>query len=435
MTPGMTPVAASAKTRWVQLVLGIVCMSMLANLQYGWTMFVQPMHERHGWSIAAIQVAFSIFIVTETWPQFALGWVVDRYGPRLAVAFGGILIGASWIIDSIADSLTLLYVAAVVGGIGVCAVAASTFGNAFKWFPDKRGLAVGLTSAGFGAGAALTVVPIQHMIEADSYEAAFFNFGLLQGGVIFLVAWAMRAPKPGEAPPPRDQLVRMVPDSTPPQMLRSGIFWIVLVMFLFASIGGVMATAQLGPIARDYGIDKLPVSLFGLTLPALTFALSIDRVLNGITRPFFGFISDHIGRENTLFIAFGLEAIGIWALGTFGHDPLSFVLLTGCVFFAWGEIYTVFAALLTDIFGTRYAATNYGILYCGKGIAALLVPLGSLLAQYTGSWHSVFLAAAIMNALTAVGALLVVKPMRLARSRAHQAETPSSLVAVAAQRA
>jgi MFS transporter, OFA family, oxalate/formate antiporter len=214
-------------------------------------------------------------------------------------------------------------------------------------------------------------------------------------------------------------------------MLRSGIFWIVLVMFLFASIGGLMATAQLGPIARDYGIDKLPVSLFGLTLPTLTFALSIDRVLNGITRPFFGFISDHIGRENTLFIAFGLEAIGIWALGAFGHDPLSFVLLTGCVFFAWGEIYTVFAALLTDIFGTRYAATNYGILYSGKGIAALLVPLGSLLAQYTGSWHSVFLAAAIMNALTAVGALFVVKPMRLARSRAYQTETPSPLGAVA----
>jgi OFA family oxalate/formate antiporter-like MFS transporter len=235
----------------------------------------------------------------------------------------------------------------------------------------------------------------------------------------------MRSPKPGEAPPPREQAVRMVPDSTPQQMLGSGIFWIVLVMFLFASIGGLMATAQLGPIARDFGIDKVPVSLLGVTLPALVFALSVDRVLNGITRPFFGFVSDHIGRENTLFIAFGLEAIGIWALGTFGHDPLLFVLLTGCVFFAWGEIYTVFAALLTDIFGTRYAATNYGILYCGKGIASLLVPLGSLLAEYTGSWHSVFIAAAAMNALTALSALLLVKPMRLARTRAYQEqETP-----------
>jgi MFS transporter, OFA family, oxalate/formate antiporter len=159
----------------------------------------------------------------------------------------------------------------------------------------------------------------------------------------------------------------------------------------------------------------------------LTFALSIDRVLNGITRPFFGFVSDQIGRENTLFIAFGLEAVGIWALGAFGKDPLSFVLLSGCVFFAWGEIYTVFAALLTDIFGTRYAATNYGILYCGKGVAALLVPFGSMLASYSGSWHSVFYAAAIMNALTALGALFVVKPMRLARSRAYQAEMPSQL--------
>jgi MFS transporter, OFA family, oxalate/formate antiporter len=423
----MASATASSKTRWIQLVLGIVCMSMLANLQYGWTMFVRPMADRHGWSIAAIQVAFSIFIITETWPQFALGWVMDRYGPRLSVAVGGTLIGLCWIINSMADSLGVLYFAQVVGGIGVCATTASTFGNAFKWFPDRRGLAIGLTSAGFGAGAALTVVPIQHMIEADSYEAAFFWFGLLQGGIIFTVAWFMRSPKPGEAPPPRDQLVKMVPDSTPPQMLRSGIFWIVLVMFLFASIGGLMATAQLGPIARDFGIDKVPVSLLGLTLPALTFALSVDRVLNGITRPFFGFVSDHIGRENTLFIAFGLEALGIWALGTFGHDPLSFVLLTGCVFFAWGEIYTVFAALLTDIFGTRYAATNYGILYCGKGIASLLVPLGSVLVAYTGSWHSVFIAAAIMNALTAVSALLLVKPMRLARSRAYQEKIPSQL--------
>ena len=326
-----------------------------------------------------------------------------------------------------ADSLTVFYFAAVVGGIGVCAITASTFGNAFKWFPDRRGLAMGLTSAGFGAGAALTVVPIQHMIEADSYEAASSTSACCRAASSSWRPGSMRAPKPGEAPPPRDQLVKMVPDLTPPQMLRSGIFWIVLVMFLFASIGGLMATAQLGPIARDYGIDKLPVSMLGLTLPALTFALSIDRVLNGITRPFFGFVSDHIGRENTLFIAFGLEAVGIWALGTFGHDPLSFVLLTGCVFFAWGEIYTVFAALLTDIFGTRYAATNYGILYCGKGIAALLVPLGSVLAAYTGSWHSVFLAAAIMNALTALSALLIVKPMRLARSRAYQEKCRRSL--------
>jgi MFS transporter, OFA family, oxalate/formate antiporter len=428
----MAPASTSSATRWIQLVFGIICMSMLANLQYGWTMFVHPMAERHGWPIAAIQVAFSIFIITETWPQFALGWVMDRYGPRLSVAIGGTLIGLCWVLNSMATSLPMLYFAQVVGGIGVCAVAASTFGNAFKWFPDKRGLAVGLTSAGFGAGAALTVVPIQHMIEADSYEAAFFYFGLLQGGVIFLVGWFMRSPKPGEAPPPRDQLVKLVPDSTPQQMLSSGIFWIVLVMFLFASIGGLMATAQLGPIARDFGIDKVPVSLLGLTLPALTFALSVDRVLNGVTRPFFGFVSDHIGRENTLFIAFGLEAIGIWALGTFGHDPLSFVLLTGCVFFAWGEIYTVFAALLTDIFGTRYAATNYGILYCGKGIAALLVPLGSLLAEHSGSWHSVFIAAAIMNALTAIGALALVKPMRLARSRVF-GEQDSPPLAVGAE--
>ena len=424
----MTSATTTPRVRWIQLALGITCMVMLANLQYGWTLFVGPMHERHGWTIAAIQLAFSIFVIVETWPQFAWGWLVDRFGPKLVVATGGTMIGLSWVINSAATSLPLLYTGAAVGGFGVCGVAAAAFGNALKWFPDKRGLGVGLTSAGFGAGSALTIVPIQRLIETNGYELAFFWFGIAQGSAIFLCAWFMRAPRPGETPEPRRDLVALsVPDTPPGKMLRTPLFWCMFVMFVMVAVGGLMAIAQLAPIARDLRVDKIPVTILGLTLPALTFALSIDRVLNGITRPFFGWVSDQIGRENTMFIAFGLEAVGIWSLGYFGRDPLPFVLLSGFVFFAWGEIYTVFAAALTDIFGARYAATNYGILYFGKGLAALLVPLGNLLSEHLGGWHAVFLLAAIMNAVTAASALLIVKPMRIARAKALCRETASPI--------
>ena len=161
-------------------------------------------------------------------------------------------------------------------------------------------------------------------------------------------------------------------------------------MFVLVGAGGLMATAQLAPIANDFEVAKVPVSLLGITLPALTFALSIDRVLNGVTRPFFGWVSDHIGRENTMFIAFGLEAVGIWALSAFGHDPVLFVILSGVVFFAWGEIYSLFPSTCTDIYGTQYATTNAGLLYTAKGTASLLVPLGNVLMAATGSWHAVF---------------------------------------------
>jgi OFA family oxalate/formate antiporter-like MFS transporter len=206
-------------------------------------------------------------------------------------------------------------------------------------------------------------------------------------------------------------------DYTPLEVLASPVFWVMYVMFVLVGAGGLMATAQLAPIATDFQIAKVPVSLLGLTLPALTFALSIDRVLNGLTRPFFGWVSDHIGRENTMFIAFGLEAIGIWALGAFGHDPVHFVILSGIVFFAWGEIYSLFPSTCTDVYGAKFATTNAGLLYTAKGTASLLVPLASVLAAASG-WHAVFVAAALMNAVAAIMALAVLKPLRAAHHRA-----------------
>jgi OFA family oxalate/formate antiporter-like MFS transporter len=406
--------------RWWQLLFGVICMSMIANLQYGWTLFVNPIDEKYEWGRAAIQVAFTIFVLTETWLVPIEGYLVDKYGPRIVVVISSVLVGLSWVMNSFADSLTMLYIAAAIGGIGAGAVYGTCVGNALKWFPDRRGLASGLTAMGFGAGSALTIIPISSMIQADGYEATFLFFGLMQGIVVFILGWFLVAPGPGFRPAAASKAVSAAAtparEYAPLEMIRTPVFWVMYVMFVLMATGGLMATAQLAPIARDFQIADIPVSLLGITLPALTFALSIDRVLNGVTRPFFGWVSDRIGREQTMFIAFTLEGIGILMLSAFGNDPVAFVLLTGLVFFAWGEIYSLFPATCADAYGRKYAAGNYGLLYTAKGTASLLVPVTSVMAASSGNWQTVFIAAAVMNLVAAFMALFVLKPLRLRMS-------------------
>src|SRR6266576_1784866 len=408
-----------ASYRWMQLFMGIICMAMIANLQYGWTLFVNPIADKYGWTKAAIQVAFTIFVLTETWLVPIEGYLVDRFGPRPVVLVGRLLCGIGWVLSSFADSLVLLYVAAAISGIGAGAVYGTCVGNALKWFADRRGLAAGLTAAGFGAGSALTILPITAMIKTSGYESAFLYFGIGQGLIVFLIALALTDPRHVVSATLRKKAAALSThvqqtrrDYRPLEVLSKPVFWVMYVMFVLVAAGGLMATAQLAPIAKDFKIMDVPVSLIGLTLPALTFALAIDRVLNGFTRPFFGWVSDNIGRENTMFIAFALESLGILALYKFGHDPVLFVILTGLVFFAWGEIYSLFPSTCADTFGSKYAAANAGMLYTAKGTASLLVPLSSVLAAATGNWHTVFIVASVMNALAALLAWFVLKPMR-----------------------
>ena len=420
-----TPTVALARTRWSQLIFGVICMVMIANLQYGWTLFVNPIDQKYHWGRAAIQVAFTIFVLTETWLVPIEGYLIDKFGPRIMISMSGVLVAIAWVINSVADSLFLLYLGAAIGGIGAGVIYGGSVGNALKWFPDRRGLAAGLTAAGFGAGSALTVIPIANMIQSSGYESAFLWFGLGQGIVVVIVALFLRAPQPGEVATPAAPAVQQSRrDYTPAEVLdiKTWKFWtwglwktpffVMYVMFVMVGAGGLMAIAQLAPIANDYKIAGIPVSLLGLTLPALTFALTIDRVLNGVCRPFFGWVSDQIGRENTMFIAFFIEGIGIFALLYFANNPVLFVILSGVVFFAWGEIYSLFPATCTDIYGRKFATTNYGMLYTAKGTASLLVPLANVLTTYTGSWHAVFYVAAIANIVAAVMALAVLRPLR-----------------------
>jgi OFA family oxalate/formate antiporter-like MFS transporter len=317
-------------------------------------------------------------------------------------------------LNAFAGSLGMLYFAAVLGGIGGGIVYGGSVGNALKWFPDHRGLAAGLTAAGYGAGSAATVIPIANMIKERGYESAFLAFGIVQGAIVIVLAMLIRAPEPGETPPAAKTTVQQTgKDLRPQEVVRAPAFWLMYVMFVLVGAGGLMAVAQLGPMAKDFGISDSPVTLALWTLPALQWALSIDRVLNGICRPFFGWVSDHIGRENTMFIAFLIEGVGIlvwWKLAT---NPILFVLLTGVVFFAWGEIFSLFPATSADLFGKKYATVNYGLLYTAKGTASLLVPLGNTIKAATGNWTTVLIIAAVANIVAALLAMFVLKPMRM----------------------
>jgi MFS transporter, OFA family, oxalate/formate antiporter len=405
---------ASEGARWGYLICAIVCMVMIANLQYGWTLFVNPINKAHGWSIASIQLAFAIFIALETWLTPIEGWIVDNLGaqrgPKLVVAFGGIMVGIGWVINAYAGSLTMLYLGAVISGIGGGAVYATSVGLAVKWFPDRRGLAVGLTAAGYGAGAALTVIPIRFVIDTYSYETAFLWFGLVQGGVVFVMAWFLRGPEPGElafAPAPKvEQSAR---NFTPAEVLVSPVFWLLYVMFVMVSASGLMATAQIAPIAKDFNVGD-SIVFFGAT--TLTAALIIDNIANGSARPLFGWISDNIGREYTMAIAFGLGAVAYWLLGSLGTAPWAFVLFAALIFLTWGEIFSLFPSTCTDSFGAKFATVNLSLLYTAKGTSAFLVPVANLIKTSTGSWHAVFAVTALMNIAVVALALFVLKPMR-----------------------
>ena len=406
--------AGSLAPRWNQLFFGIICMVLIANLQYGWTLFVNPINKAHGWSIASIQLAFSIFIALETWLTPIEGWIVDvlgaRRGPKLVVAFGGIMVALGWIVDAYAQSLEMLYFGAVLAGTGGGAIYATCVGQAVKWFPDRRGLAVGLTAAGYGAGAALSVVPIREVINSSGYEAAFFWFGLIQGGIVFILAWLLRAPDPGEMAgvgvPKVQQTTRTY---TPAQALATPVFWLLYIMFVMVSASGLMATAQIAPIAQDFAIGDV-VIFFGAT--TLSAALIIDNVCNGAARPLFGWISDHIGREYTMAIAFGLGGIAYWLLGSLGSAPWAFVLFAALIFLTWGEIFSLFPSTCTDTFGAKFATVNLSLLYTAKGASAFLVPVANIIKSATGSWHMVFVATAIMNFVVVALALFVLKPLR-----------------------
>ena len=344
------------------------------------------------------------------------GVLVDRFGPRLLLSIGVLVTGLSWILAAQASSLTMLYLTyGLLGGIGTGIVYVGVIGHMVQWFPDKRGLATGLVAAGYGIGALLTTFPIATVLRESTYQDALTRFGLIFGVVGLVAAQGLRRPDAAwqMAWNQRARAARRASttsiDLSPIQMLGTRIFWLMFVMMTMMSTTGLMVTSQMGAFTRDFGMAS--VLVFGL--PLLPLALSLDRITNGATRPFFGWVSDRYGRENTMLIAFALEgtAMTLWLLSR--EHAVLFVLLSGLVFFGWGEIFSLFPSTLTDTFGTKHATANYGCLYMAQGVGSVLGgPVAALLHDSTGSWIPVFAVIIAMDFTTAALAIGVLKPMR-----------------------
>ena len=416
MLPTAELAIARSGDRWVQLVLGLLCMMAISSPQYVWALFTKPLTDSLGVSLAEVQVTFSLLIVLQTFLSPWQGFLIDRFGPRILLSAGAILTGLSWALAGGATTITGLYLTyGVLGGVGTGIIYVGTVCHVAQWFPDRRGLATGLVAAGYGFGAILTTFPISQVIKASDYHHALIEFGVIFGGVGLIVAQGFRRPAGGWELSQRELTPATLPHKhvfrsfTPTEVLKTPIFWLMFVMMTMMSTSGLMVVSQMGAFTRDFGMADILV----LGLPALPLALSIDRFANGLTRPFFGWVSDRIGRENTMVIAFALEGLAMTIWLWTRRDAATFVLMSGVVFFGWGEIFSLFPSTLTDTYGSKHATSNYGLLYIAQGLGSILGgPIAALLHQTTGSWILVFEVIITMNFATAILAHFALKPMR-----------------------
>ena len=375
--------------RWLQLGLGLIVMMAISSPQYVWTLFVKPFQNATSASLAAVQVTFTLVIVLQTFFSPVQGYLIERFSPKLMFALGAALSGLGWITASHAETLWSLYATyGLLCVLGTGIVYVGIVGLMVRWFPDRRGFAAGLVAAGYGMGAMITTFPIANMMEAAGFRQTLLVFGIILGIVGVLAAVGLRAPHADEVPNFKSAgVISSKTDTEPKAMLRTPLFWLMFVMMTMMSTGGLMVSANFAAFSREFGVADALV--FGFA--ALPFALTFDRVTNGLTRPFFGWVSDQIGREQTMAIAFAMEACAICLLLYNRQNPYAFALLSGVVFFAWGEIFSLFPSLLTDTFGTKHATTNYGFLYMAQGVGSLLGgPIAALVHDAAGNWVPVF---------------------------------------------
>jgi MFS transporter, OFA family, oxalate/formate antiporter len=414
----MTATVASPRSqawylnRWNQLLLSVIAMMAISSPQYVWTLFTGPLNQKLGGTLAELQWTISLLVILQTWFSPFQAYLVDRFGPRALISLGALLSGGSWVLSAYANNLWALYFTyGVLGGFGTGIIYVGIIGLMVRWFPDRRGLATGLAAAGYGFGAFFTSFPIDSMIKGSGYAQTLVVWGVIQGLIGVLAAQWLRVPPEGyqaaiTAPGSAQQTRRSY---SPSEMLKSPVFYLLFLMMSMMSTSGLMVVFNVGPFAKDFGVANVPV----LGMAALPLSLTLSRVTNGLTRPFFGWVSDHIGREATMALAFALECAAILVLFAYIDRPALFVVLSGLVFFGWGEIFSLFPSTLTDTFGPKYAATNYGFLYIAQGVGSILAgPAAAFLKQQTGSWTSVFIVVAVLDAVTALLAMTALRSMR-----------------------
>ena len=407
---------AAVNARWIQLLLGFIVMMTISSPQYVWTLFVPSFQKTTGSILSEVQWTITILIVLQTWLAPMQGFLVERFGPKLLIGLGALMNGAGWIASSYIQTIWGLYATyGLLCGIGTGIVYIGIIGLMVKWFPDRRGLATGVVAAGYGFGAILTTFPIDSMIKASGYQHTLVVFGAVFGVLGLIGALVLRSPSE-ERMTGQATLATKEVGYAPIIMLRSPVFWLMFVMMSMMSTGGLMVITQFTSFAKSFGVTaQTTVVIFGMAFVAIPAALTFDRITNGLTRPFFGWVSDHIGRENTMAIAFILEGIAIFLMLQYRSDPYLLVVLSGLVFFGWGEIFSLFPSTLTDTFGTKHATTNYGFLYMAQGVGSILgAPIAAMIYEATGSWMPVFGLVIGMDVLTGLLALLVLKPLRQA---------------------
>lgn len=385
--------------KWFQLCASLVAMVMIANLQYAWMLFVGPIQQGTGWQLSDVQWAFTLFILFQTWVQPLEGWLIDRMGQRIFISAAGVLCGAGWAGMGYATTLPMLYTLYAAAGIGAALVYSGSIGSALKWFKERRGLASGIMAAGFGGGTALFVPVIAWIIQTRGYQTAFLWTGILQGTVILIVAQFLRHPaQPAVAPAkaaPGGAAARLGNHHfTTGEMLRTPHFYVLYVMFVMMATGGLLVTANAGPMAAAWG----------LSVGALTLAASLSPVANGASRIFWGWASDRMGREKTMGIAFLLQAVALMLVLTLGRQSAAWFALTlVLVYFTWGEIFSLFPSTLGDYFGTRHATSNYSVLYSAKGVASIIGGgLAALLFERFGTWTAAFYGSATLALIAAI---------------------------------
>lgn len=401
----------NVNNRWFQLSVSLVAMIMIANLQYAWTLFVQPLQASTGWRLSDIQFAFTLFILFQTWIQPLDGWLIDRLGPRGFISAAGLLCGLGWAGLGYATTLPQLYTLYCVAGVGAAFVYSGSIGSALKWFKQGRGLASGIMAAGFGGGTALFIPIISSTIASRGYQTTFIATGLFQGLVILAVAQFMRHPPPEPATAAKpaagagSQVGRR--QFTTLEMLRTPQFYVMYVMFVLMATGGLLVTANAGPMARSWGLATTPLTLFWITAGALTMAATLSPLANGASRIFWGWVSDRLGRETTMITAFVLQAICLFMVIALGqYSAAWFAVTLVLVYFTWGEIYSLFPSTAADYFGTRNATSNYAVLYTAKGVASIIGGwFGAFLYEQSGSWSMGFYGSAVMALVAAAMAV------------------------------
>ncbi len=414
LAPPLT--AAWYWNRWAQLVLGLIAMMSISSPQYVWTLFTGPLNQKLGTTLTELQWTFSLLIILQTWCSPLQAYLVDRFGPRLLISIGALMSGGGWVLSSYVDNIWALYLTyGVICGFGTGIIYVGIIGLMVRWFPDRRGLATGLTAAGYGFGAIFTSFPIDSMIKSSGYAHTLIVWGIIQGLIGIIAAQWLRLPPDGWQPEgyvvASATTMQSSRSFTPAEMLKTPTFWLLFLMMSMMSTSGLMVVSNVGPFANEYKVAQVLV----LGMAALPLSLTLSRLTNGLTRPFFGWVSDHLGREVTMALAFSLECVAILVLFAFIDQPALFVVLTGLVFFGWGEIFSLFPSTLTDTFGPKYAATNYGFLYIAQGVGSILGgPAAAFLKQTTGTWAAVFIVVALLDAITAILAITVLRRIRTA---------------------